>query len=88
LETKFEILRLISDSARFHILTTLLDYSELNVSELEQLLGMKQSNTSKHLKKMKDAGILESRRDKNIVYYRISNNFMIFHEKLIQYLIL
>ncbi len=85
---KYEIIKLISDSTRFNILTILLDYNELNVSEIEQLLGMKQSNTSKHLKKMKNAGILLSRREHNSVYYRISDKFMNYHEKLIQYLLL
>ncbi len=46
---------------------------ECSVHELERYLGTSQSNISQHLAKMRDKGILETRKDGNFVYYKIKN---------------
>ncbi len=85
---RFLIIKMLSDETRFNIFSKLLDYDRLCVSELERLLGIKQANTSKHLKKMKEQNIIESEREGNIVYYNIMKSFLIEHEDLIKYLLL
>ncbi len=46
---------------------------EMSVSEIQEALQMKQSITSQNLTRMKSKGILESRREGNVVYYSIKN---------------
>jgi ArsR family transcriptional regulator len=84
---KYEVLRVLSDGTRFNIFRTLLDFDRLCVSEVEQLLGIKQANTSKHLKKLKDYGIVVSKREKNTVFYSVSSEFLHNNELLIRYLL-
>lgn len=84
---KFQMIKLLSDQTRFQILSSLLDFDQLCVSELENLLGIKQANTSKHLKKMKEFGIVRSKRNGNTVYYHVTDEFLRDHEGLIRYLL-
>ena len=84
---KMKILKLLSDTNRYNIFIKLLEYDELCVCELEELLGIKQANTSKHLKKFKDLNIIESKRDKNLIRHSISKEFMENNQELIRYLI-
>jgi len=85
---KFTIIKLLSDQTRFSIFRTLLDFDRLCVSEIENLLGTKQANTSKHLKKLKENSVIESTREGSIVYYNVSQQFLSNHEDLIRYLLL
>ena len=85
---KYEIIKLLSDSNRYKIFNILMDYDELAVSEIESLLGLKQANTSKHLRKFKDMDILESRREKNMIKYKIRNQFSNENTDLIKYLMM
>ena len=87
MDDKFNMIKLLADKTRFQILSSLLDFDQLCVSELEQLLGIKQANTSKHLKKMKEFGVVNSTRNGNIVYYKITEAFLHDHEALIRYLL-
>jgi DNA-binding transcriptional ArsR family regulator len=57
---------------------------ERRVSELEKLIGTSQSNISQHLNIMKDKGLLSSRRDGNLVYYRLRNPRLVKFAALIQ----
>lgn len=57
-ETRLSIVRLLSGGERC-------------VCELQAELGAAQSRLSFHLRKLKDAGILEDRRDGRWVYYRL-----------------
>jgi DNA-binding transcriptional ArsR family regulator len=47
---------------------------EMSVSEISSEIGASLQNTSQHLRLMKDRGILSSRRDGNIIFYRVINN--------------
>lgn len=44
---------------------------ECSVTELIEATGMAQTSMSQHLKKLKDEGIVDIRRDHRILYYRI-----------------
>ncbi|MCB1157393.1 MAG: winged helix-turn-helix transcriptional regulator [Leptospiraceae bacterium] len=46
-----------------------LSKEELSVGELSEFTGVSQSVTSQHLSKMRDNGILESRKESNKVFY-------------------
>ncbi len=46
---------------------------EKSVGELEKLLGISQSNLSQHLAILKRQGLLETRREANQIFYRVSN---------------
>lgn len=63
-------LRLLADPIRLRILL-LLAAEELSVAELQDILGMGQSRISTHLAQMKQAGLLEDRREGKSIYYRL-----------------
>ena len=61
-------LRLLADPARVRLLL-LLEQEELSVAELQDVLGKGQSQISTHLSQLKQAGLLQDRRNgKNILY--------------------
>ncbi|MDQ2947178.1 MAG: metalloregulator ArsR/SmtB family transcription factor [Acidobacteriota bacterium] len=61
-------LRLLSDPTRVRLLL-LLEREELSVAELQQILAKGQSQISTHLSQLKQAGLVEDRREgKNIFY--------------------
>ena len=70
-----DVLKVISDSNRLRILN-LLFQKELCVGEIEYLLVITQSNLSKHLKIMCDAGMLEKTRQKKFVFYHLKKEFL------------
>lgn len=80
--TVVEILKVLSDTNRLRIIN-LLYAQELCVCELEYLLGISQSNLSKHLRLMSDAGFLESRRQNKFAYYKIKETIMAEHPFLV-----
>lgn len=65
------LFRLLGDDARLRILR-LLAAERLNVSELTSILGIAQSGVSRHLGLLKDAGLVEERRDAGFTYFRLS----------------
>ncbi|MBN1346375.1 MAG: winged helix-turn-helix transcriptional regulator [Phycisphaerae bacterium] len=65
-------LKAVAHPLRLRIIESL-EHGELCVSELIDRLGAKPAITSQQLGLMKDRGVLESRRDGNRVYYRVSN---------------
>jgi len=52
----------------------LLNYGELCVCDIEEVLGIQQSNASRHLNKLKQAGLIESEKKSQWVYYRLNNS--------------
>jgi ArsR family transcriptional regulator len=79
--TIVELFKLLSDANRLRILN-LLYANELCVCELEYLLDISQSNLSKHLRLMSDAGLLESRRENKFAYYRMKEEVIKEHDFL------
>ena len=65
------LFRLLGDDARLRILR-LLDAERLNVSELTSILGIAQSGVSRHLGLLKDAGLVEERRDGGFTFFRLA----------------
>ena len=65
------IFRAISTPARFRILTAI-GKGEACVCHLEALLDLRQSYISQHLMEMRDAGLLDTRRDGRYIFYSIT----------------
>ena len=65
------LFRLLGDDARLRILR-LLDAERLNVTELTSILGIAQSGVSRHLGLLKDAGLVDERRDAGFTYFRLA----------------
>jgi ArsR family transcriptional regulator len=66
------LFRLLGDEARLRILR-LLDAERLNVGELTSILGIAQSGVSRHLGLLKEAGLVEERRDGGFTYFRLAD---------------
>ena len=64
-----DIFRALSDEARLRILRTLFS-TELSVAELVGVLGLPQSTVSRHLKSLRDAELVDSRREGTSIFYR------------------
>ena len=80
-----DIFKALSEESRLRILS-LLTENEMCVCEIEAALKMTQSNASRHLTALKKCGILDSYKDAQWAYYRISDSFKRDHEQLWQYL--
>lgn len=65
-----KLFRALGDETRLRIVA-LLSHGELCVCHLEKALGLTQPNASRALGILKNAGILDSRRDGTWVYYKI-----------------
>lgn len=64
-----DIFKALADEGRLRILRAI-DQAELSVAELVQALELPQSTVSRHLKPMREAGLVASRRDGTSVYYK------------------
>lgn len=80
-----EILKALAEESRLRILSLLLN-GEMCVCEIEGTLAMTQSNVSRHLSALRKSGILESYKQAQWVYYRISPAFQKEHSDLWEYL--
>ncbi|MCK5675799.1 MAG: ArsR family transcriptional regulator, partial [Verrucomicrobia bacterium] len=69
-----DIFKALADEGRLRILRSV-DQAELSVAELVQSLELPQSTVSRHLKPMREAGLVESRRDGTSVYYNRGSLF-------------
>lgn len=77
------IFKTFGDDMRIRILGLLLE-RELCVCDIESVLEISQVNASRHLLKMKSAGILTSRKKARWVYYNISSIFRNSHSDLLE----
>jgi ArsR family transcriptional regulator, arsenate/arsenite/antimonite-responsive transcriptional repressor len=67
------ILKALADENRIRILN-LLRNGELCVCDIEAVLGIKQSNASRHLTRLKMAEIIVSEKKSQWVYYRLKDD--------------
>jgi len=82
-----DLFKALSDENRLRILN-LLNLQELCVCEIETILDITQSNTSRHLTKLKGAGIITSYKDAQWVHYKVSDEFIMAHKSLFDYLVI
>lgn len=71
-DTVSQLLGALSHPVRLKILCSLLE-GERSVNELTDFCGISQSAMSQFLLRMKSEGVLESRRERNHVYYRVAD---------------
>ncbi|BBC27062.1 ArsR/SmtB family transcription factor [Pseudanabaena sp. ABRG5-3] len=70
LETLANRFRALADPTRLQILMTICN-QERSVQDICDRTGLHQGNVSKHLRLMKDAGVVTCRRDSVWRYYRV-----------------
>jgi ArsR family transcriptional regulator len=80
-----DIFKALSDETRLRILSLVFE-GEMCVCEIEECLGLTQSNASRHLTVLKNAGILSSRKQAQWAYYRLSEEFYNENRELVEYL--
>jgi len=68
-----DMMKALSHEGRLMILCHLVD-GEKSVTELEQLLAVRQSATSQHLARLRADGLVKARRDGKAVYYTLAGN--------------
>ena len=68
--------RAIGHPARIKLLEDLMK-KECCVGEIQKGLSVSQPNASQHLKILREAGLIEARREQNRICYRIADNAVI-----------
>lgn len=76
------LLKLVGNEQRLLLLCRMRE-GEASVGELVGLCGLSQSSVSQHLARMREGGILETRRDAQTIYYRLANRHV---EALMEFL--
>jgi DNA-binding transcriptional ArsR family regulator len=72
-----ERFKLLSDSSRLKILTTLCRQGESKVKSISTETGLNPPNLSKHLQLLRNAGVIDFRREGNCRYYRIVDSHLL-----------
>ncbi len=80
-----DILKALADETRLRIVGILLN-NELCVCEVEKCLKLTQSNASRHLSTLKNAGILKDNKKAQWIYYTINEEFINQNKELYDYL--
>lgn len=79
------IFKALSDETRLRMLALLLN-GEMCVCEIEKSLSLTQSNASRHLTALKNAGFLTSCKKAQWAYYKIDESFGKQNKELMDYL--
>lgn len=69
------LLTLLGDPTRSRILFALVAVDELCVGDLALALGVNEDQASYALKQLRGSGLITSRRDGRVMYYRLSEGF-------------
>lgn len=75
--------RAFCDRTRLRILC-LLSNREMCVGDLVEILGSPQPTVSRHLKYLRDSGLVIVRRTRNWVHYSLVRPKSVFHERLLE----
>ena len=66
------LLRLLGNEKRLMVLCQLAD-GELSVGEIQTRIGLSQSALSQHLARLREDGVLATRREGQTIFYRIND---------------
>lgn len=80
-----DIFKALAEESRLRILALLMQ-DEMCVCEIEECLKMTQSNVSRHLTALKNCGILDSYKQAQWTYYKVSDKFKDENQNLWLYL--
>ena len=72
IEQQSKIFSLLGNEVRLKMMILFLNYERMCVCDLSDVLEMKQSPISQHLRKLKDAGLLEKKREGMTIFYFIT----------------
>ena len=67
------LLKALSNEHRLLIMCYLAEAEELSVGELADRLGLSQSALSQHLAKLREEGLVETRRQSQTIHYRVAD---------------
>lgn len=67
------LLKLLANENRLLILCRLALKGEMSVNDIAEAVGLSQSALSQHLAKMREEGLLATRREAQTVYYRMAD---------------
>ena len=67
------LLKMLANENRLLILCRLVQAREVSVGDLTDAVGLSQSALSQHLAKMREEGLVATRREAQTVYYRVAN---------------
>jgi len=67
------VLRALANERRLMIVCKLVEWGEANVTTLAAAVGLSQSALSQHLAKMREEGIVATRRESQLIWYRIAD---------------
>ncbi len=81
-----QIFKACSEESRLRILHLILKNREMCISDLEQVLGYTQTKTSRHLIYLKNAGILNTRKQDQWVFYYIKDEVLDIINQIFQFL--
>lgn len=79
------IFKTLGDDSRIRIFN-LLRQKRCSVGEIQSILGISQSNTSRHLEKLKTAGLVEREKIAQWIYYSIDRQFLLANSSLMSFL--
>jgi ArsR family transcriptional regulator len=80
-----DIFKALGDETRIRIVSLLLK-GELCVCEIEEILGISQTNASRHLSKLRTCGVISSAKKAQWVYYKLNGDFIKERPLLAEYL--
>ncbi|MFH1017675.1 MAG: metalloregulator ArsR/SmtB family transcription factor [Pseudomonadota bacterium] len=81
-----DIFKALADETRLKILSLLLKKGELCVCRFEETLGISQSKASRHLRYLLHSGLVQERRDRVWVHYRIHDDPGKDQERVLRFL--
>lgn len=65
------LLKALSNESRLLVLCFLVEAGELSVGELTERVGLSQSALSQHLAKLREEGLVATRKESQSVFYRV-----------------
>jgi DNA-binding transcriptional ArsR family regulator len=68
-----KLLKLLANENRLLVLCRLVAEREMTVGDIAEAIGLSQSALSQHLAKMRDDGLVATRRDGQTIYYRLAD---------------
>ena len=69
IERQADLLKLLANPVRLCLLEKLIDEGECSVTDITSCMDVSQSAVSQHLRRLKDMGIVDLRKEENRSYY-------------------
>lgn len=81
------VLALAGNEVRLKILFLLEEENELCPCDLSDILGMSVPAVSQHLRKLKDANVIESRRERQVIFYSLNREQLTLLRPLFKHIV-